>query len=320
MTAPRLGVTLPPAFMPWRLPDRPQPGSWYAQPPAALGADLDLIAGLGVRLVRFELPWNLVQPQRPARAAPDWTRCDLFLEGCARRGLEPVPILLWSPYWAAPAPNLPPRDVTSFAAFAALVAHRYAARIRWLELWNEPNLERYWAGSLEEYAAGVLREGAHAVRRASDGVRVLMAGLAQGGGLGEVLAVERDAFDAANLHYYPPRSLAGWRGRPQPAVAAFRRTLAAGGRAGAGVWLSEVGGLACPSLPADGNPVVGRGGQVRLLNRAVGSGADAVLWYTLRDHEVHEAAGPVKRTTWGLYDLSMQPRPAASALRGLTDG
>lgn len=315
MTTPRLGVSLPPVFMPWRLAERAQPGSWYTQTPAELGAELDLVRGLGVRLVRFELPWNLVQPKPPSRGRPDWARTDLFIDSCVRRGLEPLPALIWSPAWAAAAPNRPPRDTASFAAFAALVAHRYAGRVGWLELWNEPNLARYWLGSLEEYAAGILREGARGVRRASEGVRVVMAGLAQGGGLGQVLAVERESFDAANLHYYPPRTLAAWRGEPERAVGAFRRTLAAGGCAGTQVWLSEVGGLVDTSRPADASPVLGLRGQVRLLRRAVRAGADVVLWYTLRDPTVYGAEGPIKTPTWGLFDVALRPRPAAASMR-----
>lgn len=301
--------------MPWRLRSAPQPDSWFGLPPARLAAELDLVAELGVELVRFELPWALIEPEPPARAAGRWEAADAIVEGCRSRGLEPVPVLIWTPPWAAEAPNLPPREPGWFAEFAAAAAARYRERARWYELWNEPNLARYWEAPIRHYAAGILRAGSTGVRAADPDARVVLAGLAQGGGLGEVLAVETGAFDAAALHYYPPRRLAGWRARPERAVAAFRETLARAGLAHLPVWLGEVGGMAGASSPRDDNPVSGPRGQVRLLRRAVERArADAVLWYTLRDHDVCEVRGPVKRTTWGLYDRELRRRPVARVL------
>jgi beta-glucosidase len=50
-------------------------------------ADLAAVAGLGVRLWRYGMPWRLVEP-RPGEY--DWRLWDRALEACARHGLIPV--------------------------------------------------------------------------------------------------------------------------------------------------------------------------------------------------------------------------------------
>lgn len=310
----KLGITASPSYMPWRLRGAPQPDSWFGLPRETVEAELALVAQLRLSLVRFELPWALVEPA-PSRR--QWSRADTLVYGCLERGLIPVPILIWTPAWAARAENLPPCDIGWFAEFAAAAARRYSAVAHW-EIWNEPNLTRYWGGSLADYAAGVLRAGAAAIRAESPRASVVLGSLAQGGGIREILAVERTAFDVAALHYYPPRRLAGWRGRPERAVSAFRTALSEAGLDRIPVWLTELGGMAEPAQPADDSPVVGPQGQVRLFRRALRrSQAEAVLWYALRDHVVHEASGPVKFIGWGVFDSKLRPRPLAAALRSL---
>src|SRR5207302_1647339 len=124
------------------------------------------------------------------------------------------------------------------------------------ELWNEPNLRRYWDAPLEDYATGPLREGAAALRALDPALRVVLGGLAQGHGIARILATDRESFDIASLHYYPPRRLAGLRARPEWEVAAFRRALREAGLEETPVWLTEVGGLAAASRPAAPRPGV----------------------------------------------------------------
>jgi hypothetical protein len=319
--------------MPWRLPRAPQPDAWYGLPPARVGAELDVVAGLGLDLVRFELPWALIAPERPGGASYDallagdpgwtgyrWRPADAIIEGCAARGLTPVATVIWTPRWARAGEGWarPPLDPGWFGDFTAAAARRYAGRVKHWEIWNEPDLLRYWDGTLAEYASGVLRAGSEAVRGSSRDNLVLLAGLYDGSRLAPLLAAGASAFDVAGLHYYPPRTLPRVRNRVEAAVTGFRRTLDACGPPAVPVWLSEVGTLRRPSAPGGGDgPVSGARGQVALLARAVeGSGADAVLWYTLRDHHVHTASGLVKRVHWGLYDADLRPAPAARRLAG----
>lgn len=55
--------------------------------PAQQDADLAAVAGLGVRVWRYGMPWRLTET---APGVYDWTLWDRALAACARHGLEPV--------------------------------------------------------------------------------------------------------------------------------------------------------------------------------------------------------------------------------------
>ena len=52
-----------------------------------LDADLADVAGLGVKVWRYGMPWRLTEPER---GVYDWTLWDRALEACRRHGLNPV--------------------------------------------------------------------------------------------------------------------------------------------------------------------------------------------------------------------------------------
>src|SRR5207253_434050 len=185
-----------------------------------------------------------------------WQRPEEIVDCCLRRGLVPLPIAVFTPRWAGAGQANSPPDPGLFADFVSAAAARFRGRVELWELWNEPNLRRYWNGPLADYACGPLRRGAEALRALDPAIRVVLGGLAQGHGIAEVLAHDRESFDIASLHYYPPRRLAGLRARPEWEVGAFRDALRAAHLGSVPVWLTDVGGLAAPSRPTgDGGPV-----------------------------------------------------------------
>jgi hypothetical protein len=312
--------------MPWRDLNRAQADSWYGITSARLERELDLLEQLGMTMARFELPWALVAPDRPglgrydASAARDsdwsgyiWRETDRLIAACAQRGLEPVPQVVFSPRWASEGePNDPPKDPAYFADFLRAAAERYRDAVGHWEIWNEPNLRRYWSGSLEQYARGLLAEARTALRDAGSPSKIVLGGLAGSDGLVEVLAAAGQSLDIASFHYYPPRRWTMLRGNVPSAVRRIRGELRQAGMETTPAWLTEVGAMALSAEPHDHMPVAGPRGQLRLLKSAVRrSGADAVFWYTLRDHRIYSGDVAVKRVYWGLFDERLQPRPAA---------
>ena len=318
--------------MPWRDAERAQPDSWYGVSEAQLERELDLLPHLGLSLIRFELPWVLIAPGRPgvhsydAAAARDhewsgyrWQRTDRVIAGCLQRRLRPVPQVVFSPPWAADGgPNQPPSDPSCFGDFIRAAAERYRGKVDYWEVWNEPNLRRYWDGTLAAYASGVLNAAMDALRDLQPRPMVVLGGLAGSDGLPTILSTAGASFDIASFHYYPPRTWPSLRVNVKGAVKKIRGDLQRAGRSDVPAWLTEVGATARRAQPRDDMPVVGPRGQLRLLQQAVnGSGADAVFWYTLRDHLIYSGEAMVKRVYWGLFDMELRPRPAARWLAGL---
>ncbi|HEX8054407.1 MAG TPA: hypothetical protein VF517_15580, partial [Thermoleophilaceae bacterium] len=102
-----------------------------------LEGELDAMRGAGVGSMRMSFFWARIQPYRswediPPDGRHDFTdvdgrpyafaETDRLVAGAAARGIEVLPVLLWSPAWAARYRNefaSPPKDPRAFAEFAA---------------------------------------------------------------------------------------------------------------------------------------------------------------------------------------------------------
>lgn len=193
-----------------------EPG-FAAQAPA----EWDRMAGSGVESVRTAFYWHLVQPSGPAEQ--DFTRTDAVVLAAAQRGLEVLPVLQGTPGWAALNPGdpaSPPKNPDDFARFLTALVTRYGPKgslwvehpevprqaIRSWQIWNEPNLTRYWnrAPWAPSYVA-LLKRADRALKAADPGAKTVLAGLPNESW--EAIAALYDAgargsFDIATLHPY----------------------------------------------------------------------------------------------------------------------
>jgi hypothetical protein len=129
-------------------------------PAPQFDAALSALQAEGVRLVRSDAPWSLIQPQPPAPGNPGWhwAQTDAWVSAFARRGLAWEPILDYSAGWAKTCPGFcAPASDSTYAAFAQAVAARYGVRgafwrshpqipphpVRIFEVWNEENVPTY---------------------------------------------------------------------------------------------------------------------------------------------------------------------------------
>ena len=90
----------------------------------------------------------------------DFRRLDRYVEMAQAKGVEILLPLGLSPTWASARPqeasayNTPgwaaePRNLATWREYVRTVAARYKGRIRQYEIWNEPNLTRFFTGSPE---------------------------------------------------------------------------------------------------------------------------------------------------------------------------
>ena len=126
-----------------------QDDAWLLGGPGTFEQRLDRVEGLGVDVVRVNIRWDRVAPQRPDEPASDldpayrWNEPDVLLEGLRAHGIAPVVTLVGTPRWAngGRASNWAPKSASSFANFASAAASRYPFVRNWV-IWNEPN--KYW--------------------------------------------------------------------------------------------------------------------------------------------------------------------------------
>lgn len=340
--APYKGLTDHPAYQWWRDPTIMQPESWWGadRTEADLRGESAVLRGLGVRLFRVELPWWAVAPDRPggqrydAEAARDpawrgyqWERCDLIVRVASDAGLALVPQVVYAPEWSMGAPAAghgaaPPGDAGHYADLMTALARRYGGRVRYWELWNEPDHPHTWSGTLADYVALVLRPGASALRAADPKATVVLGGLVDARNLAAIYAAGGgEWFDIASVHAYPRwPGLAGAR-RVAWRLRRARAIMRAHGDGAKPLWLTEFGAATRASEPPDGRDhLTSPRGQARFIRGVYqGTDADAVFFYQLRDAVIRDANGrALKRVYWGIMSGDAEERkPGFDALRAL---
>jgi hypothetical protein len=134
---------------------------------AANQIEVKRIRAAGAGVIRIPLYWSWVapsgseppagfQPRDPADPNYDWQNFDAQIQMVSAAGLEPMVMILSAPEWAEGAPGSYPAppgtykpSPTALADFAAAAATRYSGsfeglpRVRYWEVWNEPNLFTY---------------------------------------------------------------------------------------------------------------------------------------------------------------------------------
>ena len=118
-----------------------------------------LMARSGVESVRTVFSWALAQPT--ADGPLDFTDTDRKVAMASRRGVALLPVVLYTPHWAARSPDTfgsTPKYASDYAAFMRQLVLRYGPRgsfwaenpklprrpIRDWQLWNEPHFDFYW--------------------------------------------------------------------------------------------------------------------------------------------------------------------------------
>ncbi|MEZ4463311.1 MAG: beta-galactosidase [bacterium] len=171
-------------------------------------AELDQAAALGVSWIRIDNNWINVEPEEGRFR---FEELDRVVDGARRRGLQVFMTLAYAPAWATepdgdgvPTNNVP-RPGT-FARYVLANVDHFRGRVTHFGLWNEPNLDHFYEGSVDSYLERIVRPGAQAVREACPECRVLGPDLAGVSGwqsyLERVLRGAPDAFDVLTHHTY----------------------------------------------------------------------------------------------------------------------
>jgi hypothetical protein len=192
-------------------------------PPTEHDTEFALMARSGVETVRTVFSWAGAQPEPGATSFAD---TDRQVTLAAFHRLELLPVVIYTPGWAADYPDKlgsPPKAPSDYAAYLTQLVGRYGPKgsfwiehpelpkvpIRRWQIWNEPHLVKYWyveGGSIWSAGYTQLLIAAHAaIKRADPGATVVTAGLAsfpwkylssiyKAGG--------RGAFDAVGINFF----------------------------------------------------------------------------------------------------------------------
>src|SRR4051812_24400007 len=90
----------------------------------------------------------------------NWNGLDNWVNTAQSKGVDVMFPMNRTPQWASSNPTLncldgpgqcaPPKSMTYWDEFVRALATRYAGRIKYYELWNEPSNWQYWNGSFSQ--------------------------------------------------------------------------------------------------------------------------------------------------------------------------
>lgn len=296
-------------------------------------------AKAGIHLIRQPFAWNEIE-KAPGRF--DFANHDDFVGRAARAGarvlpvvLGPVPDFRSTKQGAAERGMRPPADPGEYASFVTALVRRYGEggsfweshpdvprlAVHSWQLWNEPNIDAFWATGPDPAAyAELLKVGAAAARRADPDAEVVAAGLPESArGIpisrfleGMYAAGAKGAFDTAAIHPYA-HDTDGVLAR----VRTMRRVMDAHGDR-APIWITEVGWA---TAGVEGQLNLGPGGQAAAIERTLAAlGAEwgalrlrGVVYFQWRDPDPY----PGRREIWpfhaGLLDREGRAKPGLRA-------
>jgi hypothetical protein len=307
------GMNAEPSMRPWRFHGA-NPDGWWCRRGACHGVadgtafvdrELPLVAALGVAILRLEFPWPLIQPRR---GAFDWRRSDSIMRKARRARVQIQPVLVYTPRWAARRQTDPP-SARDFARFVRAFATRYRRAIHYYELWNEPDLARYWNGTQSKYVSNVLIPGYRAVKARDRGAKVIVGpSYAKVDWLNGLYRLGAGAFfDVVAYHDY------SGDGRLLVENAqAVRRALETRGHGHKPIWIGEYGIQEAELADVR---------QQALLRSALTANAPITLaaWYSLRDDFPMTCCPPrkVKSEHYGLLTHEYVKKQGYETMRQL---
>ncbi|MEA2302765.1 MAG: polysaccharide biosynthesis protein PslG [Solirubrobacteraceae bacterium] len=207
-----------------------------------LDAQTALMHAVGVRSMRVAIYWDSVQPYATPADVPesdqarfivrDGVPIDLFaydvlVLAAAKAHIRVLPVVQRSPTWAAADPNAaassPPRRAADFTAFLKVLVERYGPDgsvwaehpevpplpIRSWQIWNEPDITKYWA--VKDWAPAyvhLLSASDRALKQADPRSKTVAAGLTNQSWLDLrklYAAGARSFFDVAAIHPFSRR-------------------------------------------------------------------------------------------------------------------
>lgn len=149
---------------------------------------IKLATEAGIGWAKQQFIWAQIEPQDvdfqdPANRERSWGKYDDIVDLCERYGLQIIARLDHPPAWTRQDNSIleaPPDDLADYADFVYGFVKHYQGRVRYIQIWNEPNIYPEW-GNREVDPAGyveMLKAAYQAAKSADPNVYVLSAPLA----------------------------------------------------------------------------------------------------------------------------------------------
>ncbi|HSX32756.1 MAG TPA: cellulase family glycosylhydrolase [Candidatus Saccharimonadales bacterium] len=292
-----------------------------------LNSEFSGMAALGVKWVRFDFDWGLIQPSNDHTY--NWAVYDNLVTAARTHGLQVLGIIDYTPPWARPGCNsaqCPPSNPAQFATYAAAIAQRYKGQgLHYWEVWNEPNNPQFWVpGANAATYTSLLKQAYVSLHAADSQALVITAGLSPAATTSTsyapidfLTAVYNNGgkgyFDAVADHPYTYPLLPStnqnhaWNQMASPARS-LHQLMVSNGDADKKIWITEFG---APTSGPDPYYQVSEAGEAQMVSDAINlyksyTWVGPFFWYSYQDSGTDTSTN---ENFFGLvrYDGSQKP-------------
>ena len=290
---------------------------------------LNKLQAAGVTRIRMGVAWRSLETSNGVYNTAYLRKLDFAVDAAIARGIQVLAVLRSTPGWAngGREGNVPPTQAREYGDAALFVAKYFKGRVDAWEMWNEPNLTRFWTGTPTQLV-GLFKAAYPKFKLGAPGVTVLAGGLAQNDD--EYLramyaAGAKGYFDVLGIHPYtgpadaPPELPDDGNHWRFTHVAAMHDIMCSKGDCAKKIWFTEFGWSSHSNTGGEANFERGVTSQQQAdyLVRAIEFTAanypyvTMMSWFT--DHNT--TGNTVHLNNFGLLYADLTGKPAYFALK-----
>jgi hypothetical protein len=290
---------------------------------------LGLARSAGIDVVRIGASWRHLEPSAKGEWDSNWyiPSLDRVIAKANSLGIDVYLLLLQVPCWASSDPSkdcaasqwddaYPPLNHEDYAdAFGKLV-ELFGDRVDVWEVWNEPNMERFWKPVPDAEAYTQLLQTTCTTIKSRDPNSIVLGGSLAGADTAFLYAMykagAKDDFDALALHPYSggaPDDCVDPRWAYQCGIDAIRSMMLHHGDS-KDVWFTEFGWSSYNRPPGVGEQTQQLYLQEALALLELWEFVPVATWYNLVDTDFNFPGLP-HEDYFGLHDRTHRAKPAA---------
>ena len=290
---------------------------YFYNSPEKLERAATLMEKAGVRWLRMDFLWADLEPEQ---GKFEFDRYDRLIDTFQKHQIHILGILEYNPVWRNVAWNSAP-DEKAYVNFAVNVVHHFKDRIKYWEVWNEPDQKTYWEPQDDLKAYSNLLRATYPAVKKEDPTAVVLAGAASDYIATALRSLYRQAgrnsFDIVNIHPFIDHPAASNAAASLEKIHHDVRTVMEEfGDGEKDIWFTEIGS---PGVVAGHEAGNWWGGdppdeeqQAKWLEIVYGNalkwkGVKKVFWAFFRDTD-HFFGNAVD--TFGMVHVDFSPKPA----------
>jgi hypothetical protein len=240
--------------------------------------DIEIHNDLGISWYRRTFRWSGIEPEK---GSFHFSNYDQYLEIGVAGGKKQLGILAYDASWLehSKPDSISAADLPLYLEFARRTVANYKGMVDAWEIWNEPNLSRFWKGTDEEFC-NLVKEAARIIRETDPNTIIVASGFARAprGLINKMF--KSGAFDNVDVISFHPYAL-----NPKGTVSllAKLKTITEKNAFTGGIWVTEIG---YPNYGYNPTKVSLKKYPAHIIKTIAGLasyGAEKIFWYELYD-------------------------------------